>query len=471
MEKKQIINHCLFTLGVSIIFNKKFLVASVIIYVSLIFSTYLAEGAENFGVGGLKKFTGTKLETACQMTKDAGIGWDRTSVLWKNIMDEEGNFNWVNLDEIIEKILRHEIKIILTLRSVHEVFAPGSGEVDLGYETIWKSAPPAPEYLENYKDFIRQIVERYDGDGISDAAFVNGIKNIKYWQIENKPGKKPNKGSMFWNGTAADYASLFLVAWNTIKEADPEAKVALSGFSHSAIKYFLENDRSFISEVIRIIHKKGGNFDIFDYHFYAEYQKFIKTTKFTDKPVWVTETNVNNNLLNPYSTVEDYNRFVSKDIVKRYSTMFVREVEKAFWFEFSDKKDATWTIPMEPGDFEQFRGLVQSDLTPKPVYYTYKLLIGKISNKEGVQRLIIEPYVWMFKFGQNDKAVYTLWYDSPSGEPKEVNIPLFWESVLITHVITESGVTEPYKEVRSTQNGILSITLDDSPIFVEKNIP
>src|SRR4030042_6004805 len=282
------------------------------------------------------------------MVQDADIGWHRGEVLWKNIVDNEGNFNWVSLDEKIENTLRHEINSILTLRSVHELFAPGSGEVDLGYKTLWKAAPPAPEYIENYKDFIRQIVERYDGDGVSDATFVNEIKNIKHWQIENEPGKKPNKGSNFWNGTAADYAALFLVASGVIKEADLEAKVALSGFAHVAIKYYLEKDISFISEVLRIIHENGRDFDIFDYHFYKSYQGFIKTTIVTDKPVWVTETNVDKNQLDPNYTIEKYNRFVAKDIVKRYSTMFFRGAKKVFWFEFSDKKDATWTIPMEP---------------------------------------------------------------------------------------------------------------------------
>ena len=57
---------------------------------------------------------------------------------------------------------------------------------------------------------------------------------------------------------------------------------------------------------------------------------------------------------------------------------------------------------------------------------------------------------------------------TPLSVSKGVNILLPWESVLITHVITEPGVTEPYTEIKSTQDGVLQITLDDSPIFVEK---
>ena len=249
----------------------KFLNGLIFVLVGLICPTAFTEGADKFGVRGLM-FYGTELETACQMVQDADISWYRGVVYWKNITDNEGNFNWVNLDERIENILRHEINVILTLRSIHELFAPGSGEVDLGFKTVWKSAPPAPEYLENYKDFVRQAIERYDGDGLNDAPFINETKNIKHWQIEAEPGKKPNEGSVFWKGTSADYAALFLVAYDVIKEADAEAKFVLSGFTHVAIKYYLENDISFISEVLRIIHEKGGDFDIFDYHFYQNYK-------------------------------------------------------------------------------------------------------------------------------------------------------------------------------------------------------
>jgi hypothetical protein len=124
---------------------------------------------------------------------------------------------------------------------------------------------------------------------------------------------------------------------------------------------------------------------------------------------------------------------------------------------------------MKPSNFVQFQGLTQNDLTPKPVYHTYKLLIGKIKDKEGMRRIIIEPSVWVYKFGKNDGAVYVMWYDNPLGVSKGVNIPLPWESVLITHVITEPGVTEPSTEIKSTQDGFLQITLDDSPVFVEKH--
>jgi len=196
--------------------SARFLLKLLLFSVALISLFRFAEGADNFGVRGLN-FTGTNLETACQMVEDAEIGWHRGDVLWRGIVDNGGNYDWGSLDQQIESILRHEISIILTLRSVHELFAPGSGQIDLGYDIVWKSTPPAPEYIENYKDFVRQIVERYDGDGVSDAPFVSETKNIKYWQIENEPGKKPDEGSVFWNGTAGGSKEVkVLLPWDSV---------------------------------------------------------------------------------------------------------------------------------------------------------------------------------------------------------------------------------------------------------------
>jgi hypothetical protein len=465
-------------------FTKKFLAKFLLVVVVSVCLPNLAQGADSFGICGVKKLNKPKrLRTACQMVTDADIGWCRASIFWKHVVDNEGNFDWEDMDNRIRTILNHEIEIIITLRSIHELFAPGSGWIDIGDKMVWRSAPPAPEYLEHYREFVRQAVERYDADEYSDADFVVWKKKVKHWQVENEPGKKAHKGSIFWNGTAADYADHYLVTYDAIKEVDPGAKVALSGFTYGAVTWALTNPgNSFPLEVLRILDETEGDFDIFDFHFYRDYRDFHKAwqgvkfllnsySQFSAKPLWVTEVNVNKHDMDPYFTIEEYNRFVAKDIVKRYSVLLSRGIKKVFWYQFYDQNHGTWNIPMEPNDFEAFRGLTENSLTPKPVYYTYKLLIEKIQDKQLRQRQVaLESLegIRIYQFGRQDNVVYVMWYDSPLGEPTEAFIPLPWEQVLVTHVITEPGVTEPETEVKSTVDGVLEITLDDSPIFVEE---
>ncbi len=448
---------------------------------SLVLFAGIARGTGKFGTCGMK-FGPTRLRTACQVAQDANIGWYRGTVRWNEIMDDEGNLNFQSLDRQMKITLNKNIEIILTLRSVHEFFAPDSGKLDLGYKTVWQAAPPTSGYLDYYEAFVREIVERYDGDGFSDAPFTTSRKNIKYWQIEFEPGADPDRGSNFWNGTAESYAYHYLVAYDVIKEADPDANVALAAFTWGAMHYYRKHGVSFPMEVLSILAAQGGDFDIFDFHFYKDYDRFLKINstirthlkafpQFSAKPVWVTETNVDRKQLDPYLTVEKYNSFVAKDIVRRSCVFLGRDIQKVFWFNLSDKLKATWNTPMRLKDFERFTGLTDKNFSPKPVYYTYKLLSDKINGKKNVRRLrSVEPddYTWIYKFGLNDHAVYVLWYDNPDIESNEVLVPLPWDQVLITHVVTEPGITEPQMEVRPTSNGALQIILDDSPVFVEK---
>jgi uncharacterized delta-60 repeat protein len=398
-------------------------------------------------------------------------------VRWNEIVDNDGNFSWDGLDTRLENVFAHGLRMILVFRSVHELFAPGSGLTDLGHKTVWTAAPPAPQYLEEYKAFVRQFVERYDGDGTLDAPFVNNSNKISNWGVETEPGKNPSQGSAFWNGSAADYAGLYLVAYDEIKQAYPEARVFLSAFTAQSMDYFINNGISFPSEVLRILHESGGDFDVFNLHFYWAYTSYDQIhdaasahlglfPEFSGKPIWLTETNVEWGLLDSNYTEEQYNAFVAKDIVKRFAIMFDRGVKKVFWFQFRDKT-GTWQVPMAPEDFTRFAGLTTTELTAKPVYYTYKLLTEKLNWRTPVQRIGSDPAGWVFKFGNDYHPVYVMWSDTPPGETTQVTLSVPWEEARISHVVTQPGMTEPSVETRLVVGGSLQIDLDDSPIFVE----
>ncbi|MHC4474105.1 MAG: glycosyl hydrolase [Planctomycetota bacterium] len=435
--------------------------------------------AENrFGVCGLKITNDSNLETVSQMMQDADLKWSRYTLRWDEIVDNAGSFNWDELDGQIEKIYSHGIKMLLVFRSIHEVFAPDSGMVDLGHKIVWRSAPPAPEYLEQYKDFVRQTVERYDGDGILDAPFINSDTKISYWGVETEPGKIPDQGSSFWNGTAADYADLYLVAYDEIKAMDRKARIVLSAFTAASVKYYVNNGISFPSEVLRILHERGGDFDVFNFHFYKVYSSYYEYhdavvvhlelfDEFRRKPIWITETNMEWAQLDPDYTAEQYNAFVAKDMVKRFALMFEKGVRKVSWFTTRDKL-GDWVNPMAPGDFSRFSGLTDFDMTPKPVYYTYDLLTDKLKGRVPAIRVASDPDTWVFRFGNDDDSVYVMWADTTT--PTDVTVSIPWEQAQITYAITEPGVTEPVIETRSAVGGLLQIGLDDWPIFVENSI-
>ena len=440
-----------------------------------------SQGANSFGVRGLSSDEdGLKVE--CTLLQEAGIGWYRGGLRWDKVVDDQGVFDWEALDTQVKILLKRKRNIMFTLRAVHKTFAPDSGKIDLGHKIRITSAPPSHEHVADYERFVRETVERYDGDGLDDAPFVNERRNVKHWQIENEVGKYPDTGSTFWYGsTASDYVDLYVVAYDAIKEADPEAAVALSGFNHESIEYGIDHENSFLMEVLSMLSERGGDFDIFDYHFYEDNTQAGEVVEkadhyldqfpmFAGKPIWVTETNVDIRQMDAMYTTEEFDEFIARDIVKRFSRLLHAGVEKVFWFKLSDESDAVWDIPMAPRDFRRFRGLTENDLTLKSAYHSYKLLVSKIKGKKPGKTPASQDHVSVYKFGRKDGAVYVVWLDDPEGGEEDVSIPLPWHDtqVLITEVITRPGVTEPEMYTESTDgSGQLQITLGDAPVFVE----
>jgi hypothetical protein len=175
-------------------------------------------------------------------------------------------------------------------------------------------------------------------------------------------------------------------------------------------------------------------------------------------------------LLDSNYTEEQYNAFVAKDIVKRFAIIFDRGVKTVFWFQFRDKI-GNWQVPMAREDFTRFAGLTTPDLTGKPVYYTYGLLTEKLNGRRPAERIGSDPTGWVFKFGSDYDPVYVMWSDTPPGQTTPFTLSVPWDEAIISHVVTEPGITEPSVETRLVVGGSLQIDLDDAPIFVENATP
>lgn len=95
--------------------------------------------------------------------------------------------------------------------------------------------------LSRYGQFIRAMVERYDGDGIDDAP---GSPRVPYWEIGNEPDfiravgqsrGEQDYGSCFGGGDADDYGEMLREAYLAAKAADPSALVVFGGVAHDRL--------------------------------------------------------------------------------------------------------------------------------------------------------------------------------------------------------------------------------------------
>ena len=150
----------------------------------------------------------------------------------------------------------------------------------------------APANWGAYENWVRQVVERYDGDGQGDMAGLT--MPIKYWEVMNEPDLPVSEDGrlVFWLDTPENYAKLLTNTYTVIKEADSTANVVIAGAA-GGDDQFLNFYRKVLNDPQAL-----GSFDIANIHcisndsydsFNVEPYKKMLAEFGIEKPIWVTE--------------------------------------------------------------------------------------------------------------------------------------------------------------------------------------
>lgn len=139
------------------------------------------------------RFDGRSNEkTPYETALDLGIGWERPTnpvIGWQFVQKElntirdftsltSSKLDWTIPDNFLSRVPR-PLNIVVTLNVGRKVMESGK----------WQFSDSTGKLKELYVRFIKETVERYDGDGIND---MSGLKNpVKYWQVENEPTFNP----------------------------------------------------------------------------------------------------------------------------------------------------------------------------------------------------------------------------------------------------------------------------------------
>ena len=113
---------------------------------------------------------------------------------------------------------------------------------------------------------------------------------------------------------------------------------------------------------------------------------------------------------------------------------------------------------------------------PRPAFYALKLANEKISGFTSVEKHTLGDSIWAYEFSRPSGPLWVLWYDTgtlyfPGENPPEmpVNLPFEFEGAQITVTPTEVGLESPESYEKDPEGGLLSLTLNRTPIFVEVN--
>ncbi|MFQ6014913.1 MAG: cellulase family glycosylhydrolase [Anaerolineae bacterium] len=161
---------------------------------------------------GMQAFLWWRGETAdrdLRLIKEAGFQWVKQSFPWRDI---EGaaklHFDWSRPDRVVEQVEKYGLKLLA--RVDRQPAWAGGGYPDNG----------PPDNYQDFADFLYALASRYRG-------------RIHAYQIWNEPNLNV-PGRSEWGGrppNPAEYTALLKVAYQAIKQADPNALVVSAGLS------------------------------------------------------------------------------------------------------------------------------------------------------------------------------------------------------------------------------------------------
>lgn len=425
-----------------------------------------------FDSSTLTKITATdKIAWAGEKFRDLGAKWSRAAgekIFWGDIEPTlGGGYNWTTSDQVLKKVYQNG-------GSGFNMIVIASSQRGKGANA---DIPSSDE--QYFKNFVKALVERYDGDGTND--YDSAIK-VKYWQADNEP--YPRKWEIN-GGTMAGYVRFVELLSGSIKEADSGAKIILGTFSLNNT----DNISQFSTAVSSM--KNKNLFDYIDTHYWnsGNYYKI---------PVSNARSILDSN---GYSSVKmmalEFGTYTGKKGTEGQDTEKeqAKYVIKGFVYNLANGFSMIdWNNLVEwnayGGDTRSiynFMGLIadgyNNDSIPAGAsrlsYYTYKLMTEKLSGSDwnNIQKVQESDGVYIYKFTKSGKPIWVAWNDN-TGEKQITISGLTSSQVEIIEAIPkyESGenvtnyTTAFNFETKTVNGGKITITLGDKPVFAEEMI-
>lgn len=174
--------------------------------------------------------------------------------------------------------------------SSEDEFLPGKKEEEKGDIDYLPWYRCNPNDWDAYVDWVKAVVERYDGDGYND---MTGLEiPIKYWEVMNEPDLDGGERLDFYGEDADAYAELLIKTAAAIREADSEAKILIAGAAGGDDRFldfyrgvFKNEDVAAAFDISNVHCISNDDYDSFNVD---PYLKMLAEFGI-EKPVWVTE--------------------------------------------------------------------------------------------------------------------------------------------------------------------------------------
>lgn len=161
----------------------------------------------NFGVAAHLFYTDR--DTPLQAARDAGFGWVRQQIHWRDQEGPAGNYPWGELDDIVASANAHGLKLLISIVRAPTFYTANGSD----------GLPADPQSLGN---FVAALAEHYQGR----------IQAIEIWNEQNLAYEN---GGAVSTDDAGHYVELLKAAYTRIKAIDPSIYVIAGPPSSTAV--------------------------------------------------------------------------------------------------------------------------------------------------------------------------------------------------------------------------------------------
>ncbi|HHH79485.1 MAG TPA: hypothetical protein ENL13_01115 [Thermoplasmatales archaeon] len=453
-----------------------------------------------------------------ELAAELNVSWVSMQpvVIWFFCEPTPGVYNWSGLDEQITKIQELGLDCTPVIYPLN-VFNDSDRERLIENITLMHGVLPFlrsenasrfklyPHNLSTslqWKVFLKNLVDRYDGDGENDMP---GLKYpVRYWHfLEEYPET--------WLGDVNVYVGLLKMSAPVIKYEDPNAKVVLLGLASNYARAFafadgfiddpdagVFNSTKYTREQIAnnplfqqekngfeyILSEGDGYFDVADIHLYEEKLSFmdgkikwLKSKMMSDKPIWCIEGGGPFKIPNGTSPKHGdpyFGFYTDKEnaefVVKMHVLGAVEGVERFHWSLAGTADNSFWDGPW------WVMGLTTYDREKKPSYYTFETMMDFLRDFQSVSRINgvsngVPLSLYHFETPGGD--VYVVWDDSENWHGVDLSwfLNLTGKTVEVTPIITEvDPVTrQPIQPSLPHYGDPNVIPVSVTPVFVTLN--